>query len=356
MSHVAAPPFAHSSGPRNAKIALVGEAWGEQEELVKKPFVGYSGQELTKMLREAGIRRFDCFLTNVFALRPKDNQIESLCVPKAEAGPCAELPDLGKKGKYLHPQYIPELLRLKTELDTVRPNIIIALGGTATWALLNSSKIMSIRGAIADSLLCPGIKVLPTYHPAGVLRNWAWRPIAIADFLKAERESAFPQIIRRKRFVTWPDTIEEITEWINRHNVLSPSCVLSVDIETKLRQIEMIGFAPSPESALVVPFIDASRAENSYWPTLDMERRAWRLVRDVLEGPATKVFQNGLYDLQYILRAGIRPKACGHDTMLLHHSLYPEMQKSLGFLGSIYSNEASWKLFRVRGDELKKDE
>ena len=54
-----APPFAHTSGPTNAKLVLVGEAWGEQEALVQRPFIGYSGQELTRMLDEAGIARVD---------------------------------------------------------------------------------------------------------------------------------------------------------------------------------------------------------------------------------------------------------------------------------------------------------
>jgi uracil-DNA glycosylase family 4 len=52
-------------------IAIVGEAWGEQEERARAPFVGASGYELTRMLDEAGIRRADCFLTNVFNLRPE---------------------------------------------------------------------------------------------------------------------------------------------------------------------------------------------------------------------------------------------------------------------------------------------
>jgi len=66
-------------------------------------------------------------------------------------------------------------------------------------------------------------------------------------------------------------------------------------------------------------------------------------------------YQNGLYDLQYILRMGLRPANCQADTMLLHHSLFPELQKGLGFLGSIYTNEASWKLMREQ-DSNKRDE
>ena len=63
-------------------IAVVGEAWGEHEARQRSPFVGPSGYELTKMLGEAGIHRADCFLTNVFNLRPERNDIESICTGK----------------------------------------------------------------------------------------------------------------------------------------------------------------------------------------------------------------------------------------------------------------------------------
>jgi len=71
-----------------------------------------------------------------------------------------------------------------------------------------------------------------------------------------------------------------------------------------------------------------------------------------------KVMQNGLYDTQYCIRHGIRPRGCTEDTMLMHHSLYSEMKKGLGFLGSVYSNFQSWKSMRsFRGEEqLKKDD
>jgi DNA polymerase I-like protein with 3'-5' exonuclease and polymerase domains len=77
----------------------------------------------------------------------------------------------------------------------------------------------------------------------------------------------------------------------------------------------------------------------------------------LLESPVTKVFQNGLYDLQYIYQMGIRPRNCTEDTMLMHHALYPEMKKGLEFLGSVYTNEASWKLMRkhTNQDQIKAD-
>jgi len=78
----------------------------------------------------------------------------------------------------------------------------------------------------------------------------------------------------------------------------------------------------------------------------------------VLNSDRPKSAQNGLYDLSFLWRSyGIAVKNYQHDTMLLHHALQPESEKSLGFLGSLYTNEASWKLMRQRGKTtIKRDE
>ena len=136
---------------------------GKEEERQRIPFVGVSGYTLNKMLEDAGIRRADCFFTDCFNLRPPGgNDIDNLCGPKAEAIPGR--PAL-KAGKYIRARYAPELTRLESELRELRPNLIIALGGTASWALLGDGRISRIRGAVAPS---PFGKVLPTYHPAAI--------------------------------------------------------------------------------------------------------------------------------------------------------------------------------------------
>ena len=336
-------PFEHSSGPRSAKLALVGEAWGEQEELVQSPFVGASGQELTRLLAEAGIPRAEVFLTNVFALRPPNNNVEMLCGKKAEVGPGYAYPPL-KQGMYFRQEFLPELARLREELDAVRPNLVVALGNTACWALLATTKIGLIRGAITEThrgFLAQPLKVLPTYHPTNVLRNWPLRVVVLADLLKAAREQHFPEVRRPHRELTVQPTLADISEWFQR-----PTTAYACDIETKRGQIEMIGFARSRSDALVVPFVEIGRPSNSYWGSLEDELTARRLCYSALTGPIPKIWQNGLYDLQYLAREGCYPRNCTEDTMLLHHSMYPELQKGLGFLGSIYSNEAAWKLMR----------
>jgi hypothetical protein len=71
-----------------------------------------------------------------------------------------------------------------------------------------------------------------------------------------------------------------------------------------------------------------------------------------------KTFQNGLYDISFLWRSyGLRVRNPEHDTMLLHHALQPESPKGLDFLGSVYTEEASWKLMRPRGKQtIKRDE
>lgn len=358
------------------KLAIVGEAWGEHEAELQHPFVGVSGLELGRLLCEAGIvrnpipdtwpngsRRFvgpkdmqnwwltsGVHLSNVLNLRPANNNFDALLVPKAQSAPT--LPPI-RQGKYFPPSLLGELVRLSDELTAARPNLILAVGAVPTWALLGTGKIGAVRGTVAASRWG---KVLPTFHPSAVLRNWSLRTVVLHDLEKARLELAFPEIRRPEREVLVEPTLEEARAWIGRNVFDANPALVASDIETDFGQISCIGFATSANKALVIPFVDKARPEWSYWGNAFDEKLAWELVKLILEGPWPKVFQNGLFDLQYILSQGIRPRNVAHDTMLLHHSIYSELQKGLGFLGSIYTNEASWKLLRHRKEELKRDD
>lgn len=322
------------------KIALVGEAWGEEEEKEGRPFVGTSGFILNSMLSQAGIDRRDCLITNVFNLRPRpSNDVINLCGPKAEGIPGR--PAL-IKGKYVRKEYENELTRLGKELLDFQPNVIVALGATAAWALLGTSGIRAIRGAADRGF--EGFKVVPTYHPAAVAREWTLRPIVIADLMKAKRESAYPDLRRPQRHIWIEPTLTDLAIYEQEH--INNAERLSIDIETKGDQITCIGFASDPSSAIVIPFYtEAAGKRNNYWPTAEEELAALDYVRRWCQRPA--VFQNGLYDIHFLWRRyGIPVPNAEHDTMLLHHALQPEMEKGLGFLGTIYTDEASWKFMR----------
>lgn len=334
-------------------IVLLGEAYGEQEEREGKAFVGPTGWELNRMLSEAGIKRSDCFLTNVFNFRPPGNKIEALCTIKSEG--IHGYPSIGKHG-YIHKQFRGELERLADELDEVNPNVIIAMGNTAAWAMLGKTAISKIRGTVQLSThTVTGYKVLPTYHPAAIFRQWPLRPVTVMDLIKGKREGLFPDIQLPQRQIWIQPTLEDIYEFDRLY--IRECKSLAVDIETSGRAITCIGFAPRADVAIVIPGIVVRRSGKAYWPSVDVERKVYKVIKDILTRPIPKVFQNGLYDIAFIYRAWRIGVINAHDdTMLLHHALYPESLKSLGFLGSIYTNEGAWKGMREKIATIKKED
>ena len=340
------------------KMMIVGEAWGKEEAEKGLPFIGASGNILNTLMAAVGIRREEVYLTNVFNLRPGENsnELSLLCGPKTEA--LKGYPAL-TSGKYVRAEFAPELDRLFQEIERERPNVIVAAGATPTWALLGVAGIRKARGApshtagIAAQKLGQ-IKVLPTYHPAAVMREWKLRPIVMADLEKARREAEFPEIRRpRREFWLYP-TIEDLYEFESRF--IMPGAPLSTDIETAGGQVTCIGFAPSPGIALVVPFVDAEQKDGNYWRTKREEMEAWRWVKRICE-THPHIGQNFLYDANYLWRVyGIRCFGMEDDTMLLHHALQPEMEKGLGFLGSVYTDEPAWKFMRAKHETLKKED
>lgn len=354
------------------KIMLVGEAYGEQEEREGRPFVGPSGKLLNQLLSQVGISRAECYTTNVFNIRPQPkNDVEYLCGPKADAIP--GYPAL-KSGKYIRAQYAAELHRLFKEIADERPNVIVALGASAAWALLGTSGIKKIRGAPsllsgpASAAVGEQIKVLPTYHPAAIMREWSLYSTTVADLEKARRESEFPELRRPSREIWIEPNLDDLARFEADH--LFPSDSVSVDIETAGGQITCVGFAPSSDRAIVVPFVDATRLDGNYWRSLDEELRAWEFVRRWCATTLPKdkrreyrdlpylrgVGQNFLYDMQYLWRVMGIEVVNEDDTMLLHHALYPELEKGLGFLATIYTDELAWKFMRTKHETLKKED
>lgn len=333
------------------KIMLLGEAWGAQEEAAGRPFVGYAGHQLNSMLGDAGITRGECYVTNVFNFRPDGNKIESLCGDRDDG--IQGYPAL-TKGGFVRAEYASELGRLAGEISRVNPNIIVALGNTPSWALFGRTGITKHRGTTElTTHTAIGFKALATYHPQACNYMPSWRTVAVMDLMKAKRESEYPDVRRPERQIYIPESIDDLyiaVEWLR---TISP---VAVDIETSGTRITCIGFGDR-QRALVIPFDDTRKKAGSYWPDPKLEHEAWRFVRDLLNSGNSKVFQNGLYDIAFLWRSyGIAVRNPMHDTMLLHHALQPESLKSLGFLGSVYTDEGAWKNMRSFSETIKREE
>lgn len=347
-----------SSGPTPAKILILAEAPGEREVEAGQPLVGPSGWELRRMLATIGANLDDCRKVNVFSRRPDDNNLSLFGVPDGSEearslGPLTRNPIL-----FVNDKWLPEVARVHREIATCNPNVVIALGNTACWALGLGIGINNLRGSLY-TVSIPGLsrplKVLPTFHPAAVLRNWSERVIALADLEKAYVEARTPEATFDNTELWLQPSLDDLRRFDVDH--MRAATVCATDVETKRGQITCVSFCPTPSVSLAIPFWVEGQQPH-YWSSVEDEVAAWGYVRRWVERPdLTKVMQNGLYDLQYFLRHGISPRACTEDTMLAHHSLYSELRKGLGFLGSIYCNVPSWKKMRTfrKEEDLKRD-
>ncbi len=135
----------HTEGNRRARLMFVGEAPGADEDAQARPFVGRAGQLLTKIIEAIGLKRDEVLIGNVNRCRPPGNRPPT----EEEATMCK-----------------PFLLR---EIASVQPEVIVVMGNTAMRNLLNTKQgITKLRGEFQNY---HGVKVMPTFHPAYLLRD-----------------------------------------------------------------------------------------------------------------------------------------------------------------------------------------
>ena len=138
-------------GNPDAKLMFVGEAPGEDEDLQGEPFVGRAGQLLTKMILAMGLTREQVYIANIVKCRPD--------MP-------ADSPGNRKPTKQEMDTCVPYL---RAQIDVIKPAVMVALGATAVEGLIGPvGSIGSLRGKFLEYRSTP---LMPTYHPAFLLRN-----------------------------------------------------------------------------------------------------------------------------------------------------------------------------------------
>ena len=321
--------YVPGKGPIGAKFMILGEAPSYEETAKGEPFIGPSGRELDRICKDAGVPRYEAWVTNVCKFE----------VP----------PNLAKKKLPFHIRarnhgidMEQQLAELRTEINEIKPNTILALGGTALWALSGKDKISKHRGSIMWGM---GTKFVPTYHPAhllhsasgGEIKGYWNRQIMIFDFKRAYEESATRDLILPSRTLHIAQNSGELHEFLHRYRGHSR---LSVDIEAGGHCLPIcIGLSFNKSHGLTVPLWNADGI--SHIPTGDLASM-WVMLSKVLMEKDI-VGQNFNYDRDKIRRLGFTIRRIHSDTMLKAFAINPELPKGLAFLTSIYTREPFYK-------------
>lgn len=147
-------------GPEKAELMFVGEGPGSEEDATGRPFVGRAGRLLDQALKEADIRREHVYITNLVKCRPPDNRPPM----EDEMDACHDF--------------------LMGQIEFVDPVIVCTLGATALMRVLGKRGISSHRGRIFRR---SGRLIIPTFHPAGALRNPLLKPFFLLDVKEVGR-------------------------------------------------------------------------------------------------------------------------------------------------------------------------
>lgn len=319
------PKVVMGCGPIDAKIVMIGEAPGAEEERFGKPFIGASGELLTKIMHQVGISRDEVYITNVVKERPPANNIEHFI-------------KFDRKGVSMTDKYKEYEQLLIEELSQTNANVYVAIGAVAMYALTRRDKITKRRGSIVEgSLNGRSVKVIPIIHPASALRNYEFTHFIRFDMRRVKEESEFPEIRLPSRHLQVNPSFLESMAYLHSCESLS---LLAFDIEVVNEEISCISFAKNPYDVISIPFYSEGRDHF----TVDQEITIWKEIALLLENPSIiKVGHNVTFDATFIfIKYGIRTTNM-KDTMILSSICYPEFPKGLDFVTSICTKEPYYK-------------
>lgn len=326
------------SGSAPARIMIVAEFPSEQDMAKGIPLSGWAGEEFNAMLKDAGISRYSCFVTCVLRERPFANDVGSVIAMKK-----SDITDRHKlvRDKLCLPAVWEGISILQREIELVQPNVIISLGNLSLWALTGKWGITSWRGSMLQADLQTELaykpKVLPTYSPNMVMKNWSWRQICVHDLRRAKTMSNTQELVRPDySFVIRPDlqTVLSIIEQLCQTAERGP-IRLGLDIETAKGYIETFGIAWDKRSAICIPFLNPGKW-NSYWTAEEEVQIVYALYKLLTRKNVECIGQNFHYDAQYLLRMWHFVPNLVRDTMFSQHSMFSNLQKSLDYQSSLY--------------------
>lgn len=277
-------PIVDSFGNPDAKIIFVGEAPGATEVQRGEPFVGRAGQLLNRALQEVGLKREDCYFTNACLCRPEEN-----ATPKKPAVDACRP-------------------RLYEELKEHKPTVIVPLGAVALRSVAKKMSINQWHGAVEYSEDLKAT-VVPTYHPAAILRNLRLYPVFLTDLQKAvdvlNGTYKTPSTVTDVSYTVITNT-EMFTSWVQK---LKEQHEVALDIETASDgKLLCIGLSWEAGHSYIIPsdLLEDKHVLNE----LNEAFKATNLVGHNLK-----------FDIQGLWSSGLTNAKTRADTMLEHYLL-----------------------------------
>jgi uracil-DNA glycosylase family 4 len=300
-------------GPVPAEVMIVGEAPGQREDDIARPFSGAAGKVLDRALDRAGIKRENVYITNAVRCRPPDNRTPTKSEIKACSGYMA------------------------AEIKAVNPKVIVPMGNAALTALLNTSGITKKRGAIIQH---GGREYFPIYHPAATLHNPALEPdffndwLTLARYLKGEDKKPKTKVYLVQGFAS-------LRKLLDRMALVESPIAFDVETSAKNRRDEG-GLQPWAPDGIVETVAFSWEPGVAYTLALDHDEAKWDIPLELvykalavaLDGKKL-VGHNIKFDLLWLRAKGIKGK--GHfDTFLAAHLLDENRSNSLKPLSRTY--------------------
>lgn len=333
------------SGPPNAKMMIVLDCVSYRDLQANTIL---TDREFDRMLDEAGVNRSQCFVSALLK--------ETVYGQSFEAQVAQTKKSITPDHRVLHDRHVKPCVvtgrdRLVSDIDLVKPKIILGLGNGVLFALTGKWGIKSWRSSIIEYTTPSGhtCHIIPTYPPSFVQMVWKERNTVIHDIRKAwsHANSAAPLTPPAYNFIIEPSfsqTVSTLKSLLAK--LTNGKTKLSVDIETRGGHTACTGIAWSNLDAICIPHIRAGfdPAKLNYWPEAE-ETFITFLLYQVLAHPNAEVIgQNFIYDAQYFYRHFHFIPNFTRDTMIAQHSIFSDMPKGLDFLSSLYSSyHVYWK-------------
>ncbi len=304
-------PIVPGEGPPDADIMIFGEAPGEEEERYSRPFIGPSGQLLMRLLNSCGLPRETLRIDNIVPIRPPNNDLKRLS-------------DYGLSTETFYKSAHKKVLDAK-------PKVVLLLGNVPLDCFIGGGNITKRRGSV---YMWNGIPMVPSLHPAGILRkNHQGGYLLKFDIGKAKLIAGGMNPVKEREYIIDPDMptiVDRMTYLIEKAQFLT------TDIETRMYSfIDCIGFTDSDDWAICIPFHAAGRPRWSQSEELYIRQMINKLMRN----KALKIMHNAMYELFWFYFYGIPCNNLWMDTMLAMHTIHPEFKKALWSAQSLYSNE-----------------